>query len=260
MDDHSFEIWRLQLNKNIPALIKLCSHPVASVRRRAVVSLRALNASSALPDLMKLLVRESEPDIRDVINTTINHLVNFEATGEVPERYRRVVRLIGRLATNREEHIIPAIQELGDLGDLMAVEALMLVFGDRSYTHRTRLVAADALIKLKSAPMEVTLLTAIRNMENTRLRRTAAAVMGQLNADWATGALIIALNDPEEIVRVTAKAALEAIGNDEAMAAVKAPPPPRKRGRPRKSMFASNPPKPAPPDSSADDDSDGGVE
>lgn len=234
MDNHSFEIWRLQINKNIPALIKLCSHPVPSIRRRAIVSLRALNAAVALPDLMKLLVSEDEPDIRDIIDTTINHLINYELTGVVPERYNRVVRLLGRLATNREEQVIPAIQELGEIGDLMAVEALMLVFGDRSYTHRTRLTAAEALIKLKSAPADVTLLTALRNKENAKLRRKAAAVMGQMNADWATFALIAALNDPEEAVRITARAALEAIGNDEAVEALKAPPTPRKRGRPPK--------------------------
>jgi HEAT repeat protein len=256
MDNHSFEIWRLQINKNIPALIKLCTHPVVSTRRRAIVSLRAINATTAIPDLMKLLVIEDDPDIRDIIDATIAHLVSVEKTGVVPERYNRVVRLIGRLATNREEQIIPAIQELGEIGDLMAVEALMLVFGDHSYTHRTRFEAAEALLKLKSPPADVTLLTALRNKNDARLRRKAAAVMGQMNADWATHALIGALNDPEEAVRITARAALEAIGNRDAVEALKNPPTPRKRGRPPKS--ATNPlkPKTPPPNQtdSADDD------
>jgi HEAT repeat protein len=240
MDDQNFTIWRLQINKDIPALLILCRHPIPSVRKRAVVSLRALNASSALPDLMKMLIREENPDVREVIGTTIDHLMSMEMTGVVPERYKRVVRLIARLATNHEEQIIPAIQELGELGDLMAVEALMIVFGDRSYTHRTRLEAAEALIKMKSAPTEATLLTALRNKNNAKLRRKAAAVMGQINADWATGALIVALNDPEEIVRTTARAALSAIGNDEALAAIK-PPPPKKRGRPPKPSPEADP-------------------
>jgi hypothetical protein len=78
------------------------------------------------------------------------------------------------------------------------------------------------LIKLESAPVEVTLLAALRNPD-WRIRRNATAVLGQLHADWAVHPLIAALRDEQEIVRRTAYAALKRIGTTEALQAIEPP-------------------------------------
>ena len=87
---------------------------------------------------------------------------------------------------------------------------------------RVRLAVAEALIKLQSAPAEITLLAALRN-ERWMIRRNAAAVLGQIQADWAVEPLIQSLRDPIEAVRRVARAALERIGTAEALAAIHAP-------------------------------------
>jgi hypothetical protein len=87
--------------------------------------------------------------------------------------------------------------------------------------NAARLAAAEALLKLESAPAVVTLLGALRR-DNWQVRRNAAAVLGQLQAGWATDALIAALNDPHQAVQRTAAAALRRINSPDAIHAANA--------------------------------------
>ncbi|MEZ4671045.1 MAG: HEAT repeat domain-containing protein [Anaerolineae bacterium] len=103
----------------------------------------------------------------------------------------------------------------------MAVEALMVTFNNRNLSARVRLAAAEALIRLQSPTADIALLAALRS-ERWSVRRSAAAVLGQMDADWAVEPLIKALQDPYEVVRRTARAALEHIGTPEAIHAIEA--------------------------------------
>jgi hypothetical protein len=130
--------------------------------------------------------------------------------------------LIARLSANHTEQAVRAAQELGDSREKLTVEALMLTFNNRKLAARVRLAVAEALLKLQSATAEISLLAALRS-EKWMVRRNAAAVLGQLESDWAVEPLIKALHDPIEAVRRVARAALERIANPEALAAIHAP-------------------------------------
>jgi HEAT repeat protein len=76
---------------------------------------------------------------------------------------------------------------------------------------------------MDSAPVEVSLLGALRS-DRWRVRRNAAAILGQLAASWAVKPLAALLTgDDNEVVRKTAHAALRRIDTAEARAALNAP-------------------------------------
>ena len=93
-----------------------------------------------------------------------------------------------------------------------------MLFRNPLVPTKARLAAAEALLKLESAPAVVTLLGALRR-DDWQIRRNAAAVLGQLQASWAVEPLIGALNDAMPIVRKTAAAALRRIGTPDAVTA-----------------------------------------
>jgi hypothetical protein len=195
------------------------------IRKRAATALRALGATSAIPALQTILVSEKDPDLRNVLITTLDYLFQQEVDEDEDERTEqqsRAVHLIAQLTSDNPEHVISAAQHLADLQEKLAAEALVVVFHNRQLRADVRLAAAEALIKLESAPVEVTLLAVLRNPD-WRMRRNAAAVLGQLHADWAVRPLIAALRDEQEIVRRTAYAALKRIGTPEAMRAIEPP-------------------------------------
>lgn len=222
MADFKFDIWRLQAQGDVRGLSQALKDANPDVRRRAATALRALGASSAIPSLQSVLVTESDPDVRAVLISTLDYLFEQEIEDETegaPEDPTQVVRLIAQLNSPRSDHIIRAAQRLGELNEKIAAEALVMVFHNARLPGEVRLAAAEALIKLESAPVEVTLLGALRHPD-WRFRRNAAAVLGQLHADWAVGPLSAALKDEHEIVRRTALAALKRIDTPEAQQVV----------------------------------------
>jgi hypothetical protein len=216
--DIKFDIWRLQAQGNVRGLSLALKDASPDVRRRAATALRALGASSAIPSLQSVLVTESDPDVRSVIISTLDYLFEQEIEDEsdsATEDSSQVVRLIAQLNSPRADHIIRAAQRLGELNEKIAAEALVMVFHNARLPGEVRLAAAEALVKLESAPVEVSLLAALRHAD-WRVRRNAAAVLGQLHADWASLPLGEALKDEHEIVRRTALAALKRFDTPEA--------------------------------------------
>lgn len=223
--DSNFDIWRLQAQADIRGLIEAVKSGTPDIRKRAATSLRALGASSAIPALQAALVTEQDNAVRATLIATLDYLFAQEIdddSEQSAEQHNRVVQLISQLNSGGPEQIIRAAQELGRIKEKIAAEALVMVFHNRALPGNARLAAAEALIKLESAPVEVTLLAALRNPD-WHVRRNAAAVLGQLGADWAVAPLAVALRDEYEIIRRTAYAALKRIDTPEARRAIEPP-------------------------------------
>jgi HEAT repeats/PBS lyase HEAT-like repeat len=204
-------IWRLQAQFNTQGLIEALKNDDAGIRKRAAAALRTMGATEAIPTLQQMLKVEQDPDARHAITAALDHLL--------PEQSEKVPTLIAQLQSSQPEAIIYAARALGEIKDKTAVEALILVFHNPQLSGRVRLAAAEALIKLESAPAVVTLLAALRSA-NWRIRRNAAAVLGQLKADWAVDSLLASLDDENEAVGRTARAAIRRIGTPEALEAL----------------------------------------
>jgi hypothetical protein len=222
--DSNFDIWRLQAQADIRGLIVAVKEGSPDIRKRAATALRALGATSSIPALQSLLVSEKDPALRSILITTLDYLFQQEIDEDdsTPEQENRTVHLIAQLNSDSPEQVIRAAQNLAELKEKLAVESLVVVFHNRSLRVDVRLAAAEALIKLESAPVEVTLLAALRNPD-WHIRRNGAAVLGQLHADWAVSPLIAALRDEHDIVRRTAYAALKRIATPEALRAIEPP-------------------------------------
>ena len=224
MKDFNFEVWRMQAESDTKGLVSALKDANPQTRRAAATALRALGATTAIPGVQDALMQEGDPEIREILVTTLEFLFAQNNGGQTVQTgdNRNIVRLIARLSANHTEQAVRAAQELGDSREKLTVEALLLTFNNRKLSARVRLAVAQALLKLQSATAEITLLAALSS-ERWIIRRNAAAVLGQIEADWAVEPLLKALHDPIEAVRRVARAALERIGTPEALAAIQAP-------------------------------------
>lgn len=213
----------MQAASDIKGLVTALKDPNPDTRRAAATALRALGSTTAIPGVQDALMQEGEPELREILVTTLEFLFAQNNSGlSTTSDSRNIVRLIARLSGNHTEQAIRAAQELGDSREKLTVEALLLTFNNRTLAPRVRLAVAEALLKLQSAPAEITLLAALRS-DQWMKRRNAAAVLGQMQADWVVEPLMNALHDPIEAVRRVSRAALERIGTPEALAAINAP-------------------------------------
>lgn len=202
---------------NTEGLINALQHKDPAYRKRAAAALRAMNARHAVSALKAAAAVEEDDAARKAIENAIAALSKDAA----PQRKKgdRIDDLLKELDSNNLDRIIAAAQQLGELGDTRAVEPLVMLFANNRLSIHARLAIAEALLKLESAPLEVTLLANLRNTE-WQIRRNGAAILGQLKADWAVEPLATVLNDSHPIVRRTARAALKHIGTPEARAAL----------------------------------------
>lgn len=215
-------IWFMQTEGDWRGLVKALNHSDADIRRRAAVALRVIDAKESVDAIRKALEKEANPQVRVVLVAALDHLAPQDAPSESKETKRpqsRVERLIDHLTSGKPDTAVQAAQALGDLKDKIAVPPLIAVFRNRRQPASVRLAAAEALLEMNSAPAEVTLLAALRG-EKWHLRRNGAAILGQLQADWAVEPLATALHDPNELVAKTARAALRRIGTPEARQAL----------------------------------------
>jgi hypothetical protein len=170
--------------------------------------------------MRETLDKETNTEVRASLVTALAHLGAEDpaapkaVTAPVSD-VSTVERMLLQLNSDQPERVIQAARALGELKDKTAVEPLVIVFRNTALNGHIRLAAAEALLALESAPAEVTLLGALRNRK-WQLRRNAAAILGQLRADWAVVPLGEALQDPQDIVGRTARAALKRIGTREA--------------------------------------------
>ncbi len=239
MSDEKPNIWRLQTKFDTQGLIKALEYEDAGIRRRAAAAIRALGVVEAIPVLRVMLVNERDPDVKATASAALEALLAerqrfFEQEAEAletpkppktpeqdPSESSRVDFFILHLNDKNPQDIIKAVQTLGELKDKRAVEPLVGLFQNPSTSIKVRLAVAEALLKLESAPVEVTLLAALRH-KHWHIRRNGAAILGQLNADWAVEPLARAMGDENMAVRKMAYAALKRIGTPEARAAAKA--------------------------------------
>jgi hypothetical protein len=228
VSDFRPDIWRLQANADIPGLTAALRNEDAGIRKRAAAALRALGAKNVVAELKAVLHAERDPETRAAI---LSALAALEGDDEddphqaaTPDSMRKITeldRLVEQLNHPDTSRVIDAANKLGRLRSKRAVEPLVMVFQDNHRPSRVRQAAAEALLRLESAPVEVSLLGALRSA-HWRVRRNGAAILGQTRAAWAIEPLVNALKDEHELVRRTAHAALIRIGTSEALAALKA--------------------------------------
>lgn len=213
-------VWQLQSRHDVQALILALQHPDPDVRKRAAVALRTLDASQAVPAFKAALRKETDESVRKSLFAAL-YILDHHTDVTTLVKTQDVSGLLEALKSRHPENVIAAAKALGELGDRMAVEPLIILFHNSAVPSKVRLAAAEALLQLKSAPAVVTLLGALRR-DSWEVRRNAAAVLGQIQATWAVDPLIAALDDPQPVVRRTAAAALRRIGTVEAVAALRA--------------------------------------
>jgi HEAT repeat protein len=212
-------IWQLQARRDVDGLVAALQDADPEVRRRAANALRTIEATQAVPALKIALRNESDSQVKLDVSAAL-HLLDQHTDVTGLTNMRDIDGLIRVLKSRNVDNAVAAAQALGQLGDRMAVEPLVIVFQNASSPPRVRLAAAQALLELKSAPAVVTLLGALQR-DSWQVRRNAAAVLGQIQASWAVEPLIAALNDSHPIVRRTAAAALRRIATPDAIAALR---------------------------------------
>ena len=225
MSDPKADIWRLQAQFDIQGLISALKLEDAGMRKRAAAALRAIGAKEAVPSLRVALINEQNPEVRSIIAAALETLSDVKedvltADVETSEMLARVNSLIVMLDSEDPDKVIDAAQQLGEIGDKIAVEPLVMVFNNMKVSIQVRLAVAEALLKLEGAPVEVALLAALRH-NDWHIRRNGAAILGQLKASWAVEPLSRALSDPHTAVRKTARAALQHIATPEAREALR---------------------------------------
>lgn len=226
-------IWQLQARGDVKGIMQALDAIDPQVRARAVMALGALNATDALPKLKTLREREYNPARRKLFDQTIAKLegalppVTTPLPSILPATFDELVQ---KIRPDQPEEAEKAIQELTNLKDRRAVEPLIMAFRNFAYPSKTRLACAEALLQLESAPASVSLLGALRKPQS-HIRRNAAAILGQLKADWAVAPLILVMQtDSSNMVRKTAVAALRHIRTPEALVALQNLPPELKDG------------------------------
>ncbi|MBC7812059.1 MAG: HEAT repeat domain-containing protein [Burkholderiales bacterium] len=224
MSEFRPNIWLLQARADTEGLVKALQDSDPDIRRRAAVALRALGAAASIRALRAALEEEADAQVRaDMFNALEHLLQDSEPEPEAPKpapEPSQLMRLIGQIKSDDEQLVIRAVKILAEMKDRRAVEPLVVLFHNRQLSTAVRLAAAEALLKLESAPTVVTLLAALRS-KNWQTRRNAAGVLGQLRADWAAQPLITTLRDEHPMVRRTARAALKYIGTPEARQALR---------------------------------------
>ncbi|MCC7446379.1 MAG: HEAT repeat domain-containing protein [Anaerolineae bacterium] len=213
-------IWQMQSQGDIEGLIAALQYPEAGVRKDAAAALRAIGAWQAVPALKVALAVEQDWQAHAALAAALQYL-DHDIHIETMIKHRDVDGLLKMLNSSNVDDVMQACDALATLDDRRATEPLVMVFRNPLLPNKARLAAAEALLKLASAPAVVTLLGALRRDE-WQVRRNAAAVLGQLQATWATEPLIKTLDDANQVVRRTALAALHRIGTPEALAAIKA--------------------------------------
>ena len=211
-------IWQLQSKRDVEGLMAALMHQEASVRRGAAAALRTLGAWHAVPALQAALNVETDWQTYAALAAAYQYLdrdIHIEAL----IKNRDVRGLSKMLNSKRPDEIIIACEAIAAIGDRLGVEPLVMVFRNTLLPNKVRLAAAESLLKLDGAPAMVTLLQALRR-DDWRIRQNAAAILGQLNAVWATEPLIRSLEDSNLDVVKASLLSLTRLGTPEAIEAV----------------------------------------
>ncbi|MGJ3239356.1 MAG: HEAT repeat domain-containing protein [Anaerolineae bacterium] len=219
-DNSKPDFWQMQSNLDIQGLIDALSSDEKHFRQRAATALRSMKAVAAIPALKEAFQREEDAETSMAIATAIESLTDATRRAASDANNTPVDQLVKQLQhSNRSDQVMAAANKLGELGDKVAVEPLILAFNNPRHTIHVRLAIAEALLKLESAPATVALLANLRHSD-WHIRRNGAAILGQLQAEWAIEPLARTLADPHPVVRRTALAALKHIGTPESRKAL----------------------------------------
>jgi len=224
VNDNNSNIWRLQAQFDIQGLIDALKQDDIGIRRRAAAALRATGDKTAVPAIRVALINEQNPEVRAILASALDTLSDTKEDVltediEPSEHLVQINKLIEMLDSDEPEQVIGAAHQLGEIGDSIAVEPLVLIFNNMKSSMQVKLAVAEALLKLEGAPVEVALLAALRH-NDWHIRRNGAAILGQLKAEWAVEPLTKALRDSHTTVRRTARAALQRINTPAAMNAL----------------------------------------
>jgi hypothetical protein len=220
-DEKKPDIWQKQSQLDIEGLEKALTSTDIKIRQRAAAALKTMRNKSALPALTTAFEKEEDAQTRSIIATAIEVLKDAVPNQTEPVKAETLTTegWLEKLHSENSEEVAEAARQLGEIGDKLAVEPLILIFNDPKRSIQVRLAVAEALLKLNSAPVEVALLANLRHTEWV-IRRNGAAILGQLKAEWAIQPLARALSDPHPVVRRTALAALKHIGTPESRKAL----------------------------------------
>jgi hypothetical protein len=228
-DDNKPDVWQKQSQLDIEGLERALASADMKIRQRAAAALRTMKNTKALPALTSAFEKEEDAQTRLIIAAAIEALKDSSPKEKVepsPEPAPAPAPQVPpshvwleKLNSESSEEVVEAARQLGELGDKIAVEKLILIFNDPKKSIQVRLAVAEALLKLNSAPVEVALLANLRHADWV-IRRNGAAILGQLKAEWAIQPLARALSDAHPVVRRTALAALKHIGTPESRKAL----------------------------------------
>lgn len=216
------DIWRLQARWNVRSLIRALQSDDVIIRKRAAASLLVLGALDAIPYLEAALQNEQDEDAHLHMETALLTLRREREEradlGAEEAVYRPIVArvdadtqaLIDQLRTGDAHQIIETARLAAEKNALPVVETLVIIFNRRETPLKARLAVAEALLKMASAPVEVSLLGALRS-DNWQVRRKGAIILGELSAEWAIEPLMRCLSDDNVTVRQAAYHALHKI-------------------------------------------------
>lgn len=211
-------IWQMQSKHDVDGLMAALMHPDPSVRRGAAAALRTLGAWHAVPALQAALNVETDWQTYAALSAAHQYL-DRDIHIETLIKNRDMRGLSKMLNSKRPDEIIIACEAIAAIGDRLGVEPLVMVFRNTLLPNKVRLAAAESLLRLDGAPAMVTLLQALRR-DDWRIRLNAAAILGQLNAVWATEPLIRSLEDSNLDVVKASLLSLTRLGTPEAIDAV----------------------------------------
>lgn len=211
-------IWKLQAERDIDGLIKALQYQDPDIRKRAAAALRVFGSTKAVFALERAFEEEKNPYVREHINSALTYVRHDDLLDDLIKN-ENVPGLVEMLNSPRTSEVKRAIEALGRIGDRTATEGLVMVFRNALMADELRLAAAEALLKLESAPAVVTLLAALRK-DDWQVRRNAVTVLGQLKATWATTPIVLMLNDAHAKVRKSAEYALSQMNTSDAREAL----------------------------------------
>ncbi len=192
----------------VPMLRSLLKHPSAPVRMDAALSLGAIGATDALPDLKALM---TDPEVRSYAAVAAARLGDAEADGVVQELLGSPVmdmRLLGAQAYQGKgtgpwvQAVMPALKDPDGLTRIRAAEILAPVAPD---------AALPVLLEASKDPNPVVRADVVRVFEKTGLiAPDPGGAVPAIGTEAATGleALRRRLRDPEASARLHAAGAI----------------------------------------------------
>ncbi len=188
----------LRDEKNVPGLIRALRHPEVAVQYEAVEALGDLQDTAAIKPLVEVLSRDEYSAIR---------WKAAEALSKIGSP--AVDDLVSVLSNPDEDVRWKAAIALGEIGDARAVDPLIRLLGDEDRFVKSR--AAYALGKIGKPG--VAALSRVLAEGEPGARWGAAIALGQIRDPDSASALVRALGDRNDSVRVEAASALSAMGD-----------------------------------------------